>query len=76
MVNSELWKLTEDGKVKKGDVFSDKEGNEIIFTGKSFQVYFTEQDDRYYYVGMCLEDEWTFSHNDLRELELQAKESK
>jgi hypothetical protein len=74
MTNSELWKLAENKKINKGDVFIDKEGNEIIFTGRAFQVYFTEKDDRYEYVGMCLEDDWKFSHNDLTELVLQAKE--
>lgn len=76
MKNSELWKHAEEGKVNKGDIFIDNEGNEMIFTGKAFQVYFTEKDDRYEYIGMCLNDNWTFTHNDLRELQLQEKERK
>lgn len=74
MKNSELWKLAEDESLNKGDIFKDDEGNEIIFTGKAFQVYYTEKDERYEFVGMCLNDNWKFSHNDLHELELQAKE--
>lgn len=76
MKNSELWKLAEEGQVNKGDIYSDSEGNELIFTGKAFQVYFTEKDDRYEYVGMCLHDSWSFLRNDLNELILQENERK
>ncbi|QST02872.1 hypothetical protein IMZ31_20190 (plasmid) [Pontibacillus sp. ALD_SL1] len=72
--NSELWKLAEVNRINRGDVFIDQDGNEMIFTGKAFQVYFTEKDERYDYVGMCIGDEWKFSHNDMAELEKQTKE--
>lgn len=74
MKNSELWLLAEENKINKGDVFIDEEGNEIIFTGTSFQVYFTEKDQRYQFVGLCLNDKWRFLKNDLREIELQESE--
>lgn len=76
MKNSALWKLAEEGSVSKGDIFIDEEGNELIYTGKAFQVYFSEKDSRYEYIGMCLNDNWTFLRNDIHELEMQANERK
>lgn len=57
MSNIELWMLAEQGKIKQWSIFRDEEGNEIIWTGKSFQAY-TENDDKY--IGMCLGDKWYY----------------
>jgi hypothetical protein len=55
MCNAELWMLAEQNKIKQWSIFRDKENNEIIWTGKSFQAN-TEVDDKY--TGMCLGDQW------------------
>lgn len=57
MSNIELWTLAEQGKIAQWSVFKDNDGNEIIWTGKSFQAY-TELDEKF--TGMCLGDEWEF----------------
>ncbi|WZK93423.1 hypothetical protein [Bacillus phage BvP] len=41
-------------------IFEDQEGNQMVFTGKSFQVYSTEVDETEQYVGLCLGDEWAY----------------
>ncbi|AYJ76026.1 hypothetical protein BSP14_151 [Bacillus phage BSP14] len=41
-------------------IFEDQEGNQMVFTGKSFQVYSTGVDETEQYVGLCLGDEWTY----------------
>lgn len=58
--NSELWQMVEENKVEKWSVFEDTEGNQIIFTGKSFQLYYSEIDESKKYIGMCLGDLWEF----------------
>lgn len=72
--NSELWALVESGGIKAGDIYTDQENTKLIFTGKSFQVYYTEKDERYEYVGFCVGDVWMYSHNDLWELQMQKCE--
>jgi hypothetical protein len=57
MSNSELWVLAEQGNIEQWSCYQDQEGNEIIWTGKSFQSN-TDIDDKY--IGMCLGDKWTF----------------
>lgn len=57
MSNSEMWMLVEQDKVVQWSVFKDDEGNNIIWTGKSFQAY-DEIENKY--VGMCLGDTWEF----------------
>ena len=74
MKNSELWKLAEEGRINQGDIFVDQERNELIFTGKSFQLHFTTKNERYEYVGMCVSDTWKYSHNDINELILKKNE--
>lgn len=57
--NMQLWKLAEDGEIELNSVFEDSEGNQIIFTGKSFQVYYSNTENKY--VGMCVGDIWEFT---------------
>jgi hypothetical protein len=71
---SYLWVLAENGKVKKGDIFVSSDGNEFIFTGKSFKLYFTEEDVRYAFAGMNIDETWTFSRNDAFEVDSWVKE--
>jgi hypothetical protein len=56
--NWELWQMAEDGVIERNEVFEDREGNQIIFTGKSFQTYYTDASKEEKYVGMCLGDSW------------------
>lgn len=65
MKNSKLWKLAQKGKINTGDVYTDQEGNQLMYTGNSFQLYYTKIDITKRYVGMCLNDTWTYSHNDV-----------
>lgn len=58
MSNIELWSKAESGDLTVGSIFEDQEGNQIIFTGKSFQIYYTELENRY--VGLCVGDIWDF----------------
>jgi hypothetical protein len=74
MKNSELWALAEEGKINKGDIYVDQDENEIIFTGRSFQTFFTNKYDEYELVGMCIGDTWKFSHNNINEFLLRANE--
>lgn len=62
--NFDLWKMAEQQKVVSGDVFEDQEGNQIIYTGTSFQVYFTDADTDKQYVGLCVKDRWKFQGNE------------
>jgi hypothetical protein len=73
---SYLWFLAENKKIKKGDIFISSKGDEFIFTGKSFKLHFTEEDVRYVFVGMNIDESWTFSHNDVFEVDSWAKERK
>lgn len=41
MTNAELWLSAERGEIIRYSVFEDMKGNQIIFTGHSFQVYFS-----------------------------------
>lgn len=58
--NFELWKLAECEEIKINSVFEDQEGNQIIYTGVAFQVYYTEANETDYYVGLCKGDKWRF----------------
>jgi len=60
--NIGLWELAEQGEIEKGDVFKDREGNQIYFTGKSFQEHYSVSNENVY-VGMCLNDEWIYVGN-------------
>ena len=53
--NAELWVIAEWGGFEAETVFEDREGNRIVFTGKSFQPI-EDSEDRY--VGMCVGDIW------------------
>lgn len=61
MTNAELWKAAENGEFSKGQVFKDQDGNEIIFTGNAFQVYYTEENEEEKYVGLCVGDNWKYT---------------
>lgn len=56
--NMQLWQLAEIGDIPINGVFEDKEGNQILWTGKSFQVHYSSASDKY--VGMCLGDTWEY----------------
>lgn len=58
--NSQLWAMAEQNKIGKRSVFEDSEGNQIIFTGKSFQLYYSDHDETKEYIGMCVGDTWEF----------------
>ena len=53
--NCEIWKMAECGEITEGEVIEDQEGNQLVFTGKSFQPI-EDSEDRY--VGMCVGDVW------------------
>ncbi|WCS69023.1 hypothetical protein Goe17_01640 [Bacillus phage vB_BsuM-Goe17] len=55
-----LWVMAELNMIDPESIFEDQEGNQMVFTGKSFQVYSTEVDETEQYVGLCLGDEWTY----------------
>lgn len=59
MHNAELWKQAENGEIEQWSIFKDQCGNEIIWTGRSFQAY-TDEAEPDVYVGMCLGDKWEF----------------
>lgn len=54
----ELWKQAEKGELEHGTIFEDEDGNQIIFTGHSFQVYYTENNTEERYVGLSVGDRW------------------
>ena len=58
--NSQLWGMAEQNNIEKGSIFEDREGNQIIFTGKSFQLYYSDSDETEVYIGMCVGDTWEF----------------
>lgn len=59
--NIQLWELAELGKIPKNGLFEDEEGNQMIWTGKSFQgIYREENIEQEQYVGMCLDDTWEY----------------
>ncbi len=63
--NIQLWQLAENGTLQKGTIIEDQSGNQMIFTGKSFQVYYTDSDK---YVGFCVGDQWGIIDIDPNEL--------
>jgi len=58
----DLWIGVESGIWEKNDFFEDQDGNQIIWTGESFQVtYSTESNSKY--VGLCRYDKWKYVGN-------------
>lgn len=57
MRSSELMLLAEEGSIKVGSVFRDQEGNDFVFTGRTFQPIEEPDPERYY--GLCTDDVWT-----------------
>ncbi|AVI45403.1 hypothetical protein BL14DL4_00135 [Bacillus licheniformis] len=41
-----------------------KINNQVVYTGTSFQVYFTDADTDKQYVGLCVGDRWKFQGNE------------
>jgi len=39
--NSELWNMVEENNLPKGTIIEDQDGSQLIFTGISFQIYYT-----------------------------------
>ena len=70
--NSELWRMVDRNIIPKGAIIEDQEGNQLIFTGKSFQLYYTDIDLDKKYVGFCKGDKWNIV--DVNENELELKE--
>ena len=66
--NYELWNMVEINRIPKGAVIEDQDGNQLIFTGKSFQIYYTNADLDEKYVGFCKGDIWRIV--DINESEL------
>lgn len=57
---TELWYLAEKGHILSTSVFEDQEGNQIVFTGVSFQLYYSDTDKNRKYIGMCVGDQWEY----------------
>ena len=57
---TELWYLAENGKIPNEAVFEDQEDNQIVFSDKSFQIYYSDKDESEYYIGMCVGDQWEY----------------
>lgn len=56
--NSDLWVMAERGMLEKNTIIEDLENNQLIFTGFSFQVFDTKENEEITYVGMTIGDEW------------------
>lgn len=54
--NAQLWGLAETKKIENGDVFQDKRGNQIVFTGKLFKAYYPSDLCKVMY----LNDSWEY----------------
>jgi len=67
--NSNLYSMVDRNMLPKNTIIEDKEGNQLIFTGKSFQVYYTEINLDEKYVGFCKGDIWRIVDIDESELE-------
>ena len=67
--NSELWNMVEENNLSKGTIIEDQDGNKLIFTGISFQIYYTYADLDEKYVGFCKGDIWRIVDIDESELE-------
>jgi len=67
--NSELWDIMEKDFLPKGTIIEDQDGNQLIFTGKSFQIYYTDINTDEQYVGLCKGDKWFIVDIDESELE-------
>jgi hypothetical protein len=67
--NSELWNMVERDILPKGAIIQDHEGNQMIFTGVSFQIYFTEKDITKTYIGFCKGENWRIIDVDETELD-------
>jgi len=70
--NSELWRMVDRNLIPKGAIIEDQEGNQLIFTGKSFQLYYTDNNLDKEYVGFCKGDKWNII--DVDESEVDKKE--
>jgi hypothetical protein len=57
--NSELWNLIDNESIPKGLIIKDKVGNELIFTGKCFQLYIEDIEKTHEYIGFCKGDLWS-----------------
>jgi len=60
--------MVEINRIPKGAVIEDQDGNQLIFTGKSFQIYYTEINTDEKYVGFCKGDIWEIVDVDESEL--------
>lgn len=67
--NVEIWTLVENGELEKGTIIQDRESNQMIFTGNSFQVYFTDKNEKY--VGFCKGDLWSIIDVDESEINIK-----
>jgi len=67
--NSELWNMVEENNLPKGIIIEDQNGSQLIFTGKSFQIYYTDINTDEKYVGLCKGDKWFIVDIDESELE-------
>ncbi len=65
--NHELWYMAEKDKLHRGTIIEDREGNQMIFTGLSFQTYYSNQSENKY-VGFVVGDEWEIICVDEKEL--------
>ncbi|PZT57459.1 hypothetical protein [Paenibacillus silvae] len=57
--NSELWNIVDNKDFPAGMIVTDQEGNEFVYTGKSFQIL----DETYgvLFKGFCKGDKWRMS---------------
>jgi len=62
--NIELWERAKLGYIKNNDIFEDQEGNQIIYTGISFQVWYTSLVESEIYIGLCKNDLWEYIGNE------------
>ena len=58
MKSSEIMRMAECGFIEKGRIVRDQDGNDFIFTGKTFQLYNTEAFNVDKYFGLAINDDW------------------
>lgn len=61
MKSSELMNMAEEGSIQKDTIVIDQEGNEFVFTGKSFQLLDWGNRDKDKFYGLCVGDNWTIT---------------
>jgi hypothetical protein len=67
--NDDLWRMVESDILPKGTIIEDQDKNQMIFTGKAFQIYYSKLDDNEKFIGFCKGDLWEIIDVDEKELE-------